>query len=125
MRKNDFLLLGLLLLLAGAGYLFSYFGATSAHKILIIQHNDKIVQRLDLKNEKVEKKLAIPTEHGEVIVRYDKDGARVSSSPCPDKICIHQGKITKAGDAIACLPEKVLVALTTPGKEQEHDAILR
>ena len=63
--------------------------------------------------------------HKELVIHYNKDGAWVESSPCPDKICIKEGRIQKPGETIACVPEKVLLTLQSAAKEREHDAILR
>lgn len=39
-----------------------------------------------------------------------KDGkAYVESSHCPDKVCINQGKISKKGETIICLPAKAVL----------------
>ena len=30
---------------------------------------------------------------------------------CPDKLCVHQGKIDKTGEVITCLPNKLTVTV--------------
>lgn len=125
MRKTDYLLLTAICLMALAGYLFFNSPDTKGAKLLIIQHDNKIIERIDLTKVKSETKLTVPVQDGTLTIMYDKTGARVIASPCPEKLCVNQGKITKAGQTIACLPEKVLLTITTPGKEAEHDAIIR
>ncbi|MBA7704904.1 hypothetical protein ES703_113727 [subsurface metagenome] len=51
-----------------------------------------------------------------------KDGAvRVLSSPCKEKICIKSGAVSRPGQWIACLPNRVFIAIK--GKtEKEVDA---
>ena len=70
-------------------------------------------------------KLSIDWVVGQIVIVYIKDGSWVESSPCPDKICIKEGRIQKPGETIACVPEKVLLTLQSAAKEREHDAILR
>ena len=125
MRKTDYLLLTVICLVALAGYLFFHTSDTKTAKELIIQHETKVIQKIDLGKVTAETKLEIPVQDGTLTLFYDKDGAWVASSPCPEKLCMHQGKITRAGQTIACLPEKVLLTITTPGKEAEYDAIIR
>jgi hypothetical protein len=125
MRKNDYLLLLFLLFMAGMGYLLHGHATTTDAKILIVQHGQTIIQKINLQNIKTATELKIPTEHGQMIVNVDNDGAYVVSSPCRDKLCVHQGKITRPGQTIVCLPEEVLLTLITPGKESAIDAIIR
>lgn len=41
---------------------------------------------------------------------------RMISSDCPDKICIHHSPISKLGESIVCLPNRVVLLITdTPG----------
>ena len=52
-----------------------------------------------------------------------KDGvAYLTEADCPDKLCVKQGKIKKAGETIVCLPHKVVIEVV--GKEEaEVDAV--
>ena len=125
MRKNDFwLILVLLVLAAGSWFLFRS-DSTPRDKVLVVRKDQQVLQRIELKKVTSETKLIVPVEHGEMVIAYDREGGRVLSSPCPDQVCVHQGKITRSGQTIACVPEKVLVTITTAAKENDHDAILR
>lgn len=125
MRKNDFwLILVLLVLAAGSWFLFRS-DSTARDKVLVVRKDQQVLQRIELKKVTSETKLIVPVEHGELVIAYDREGGRVLSSPCPDQVCVHQGKITRSGQTIACVPEKVLVTITTAAKENDHDAILR
>ena len=125
MRKNDFwLILVLLVLAAGSWFLFRS-DSTARDKVLVVRKDQQVLQRSELKKVTSETKLIVPVEHGEMVIAYDREGGRVLSSPCPDQVCVHQGKITRSGQTIACVPEKVLVTITTAAKENDHDAILR
>lgn len=125
MRKNVFwLILVLLVLAAGSWFLFRS-DSTARDKVLVVRKDQQVLQRIELKKVTSETKLIVPVEHGEMVIAYDREGGRVLSSPCPDQVCVHQGKITRSGQTIACVPEKVLVTITTAAKENDHDAILR
>ena len=125
MRKNDFwLILVLLVLAAGSWFLFRS-DSTARDKVLVVRKDQQVLQRIELKKVTSETKLIVPVEHGEMVIAYDREGGRVLSSPCPDQVCVHQGKTPRSGQTIACVPEKVLVTITTAAKENDHDAILR
>ncbi len=38
----------------------------------------------------------------------------VEQSGCPDKICVHKGRITTVGDMIVCLPAQTVVEVIQP-----------
>ena len=51
-----------------------------------------------------------------------EDGkAYLSDANCPDKLCVHQGKISMTGETITCLPNKLTV--TVFGTEESVDLV--
>ncbi len=42
--------------------------------------------------------------------------AYMSSADCPDKVCVHTGKISLSGERIVCLPNRVEVKITSEGE---------
>lgn len=51
-----------------------------------------------------------------------EDGTvRMTQAQCPDHLCVHQGKISGAGQVITCLPNRLTV--TVYGAEGEVDLI--
>lgn len=48
---------------------------------------------------------------GNVSVAVEDGKIFVENSPCADRICVHTGKISRKGDTIACLPEKVIIKI--------------
>ena len=48
----------------------------------------------------------------------------MSDADCPDKLCIHQGKIRKNGQWIICLPNRVAVTIEGAAEDAEWDEIL-
>lgn len=59
--------------------------------------------------------------HNKVVI---EDGeVRMEEADCPDKLCISQGKISKPGQTIICLPNKTMVTIT--GGKSEYDGVAR
>ncbi len=48
--------------------------------------------------------------------------AYMLNATCPDRLCIHQGRIRKRGQSIVCLPHKVIV-MVTDGEESSIDSM--
>lgn len=54
-------------------------------------------------------------------VRIEHDGVYMENANCPDKLCVHQGRISKTGQSIICLPNKIIVEIV--GKKPDVDAV--
>lgn len=50
--------------------------------------------------------------------------ADVIDAKCPDKICVKQKPISKNGESIVCLPNKVIITVVE-GEENELDAVVK
>lgn len=47
-------------------------------------------------------------------------GVRMIYADCPDKICMHTGRISESGQSIVCAPNRVVVSITGK-KTDEYD----
>lgn len=52
----------------------------------------------------------------------ENDGVSFLSSECEDKLCIKSGKLKRAGDAMACVPQRVVVSIKSD-KEKQPDGV--
>lgn len=46
----------------------------------------------------------------------------MKSASCPDKLCVHQGRISDSSKKIVCLPNKVIIEVI---KKSEIDTVVR
>lgn len=49
-------------------------------------------------------------------IHLTKDGAEVTESSCPTLDCQHTGKITRSGESIICLPNRLVIQLSGGGE---------
>ena len=56
-----------------------------------------------------------------LVLELSRDGVRVVETKCPGEDCLHTGAITRAGEQIVCLPNRMAVSLQ--GEEAAYDAI--
>jgi hypothetical protein len=61
--------------------------------------------------------------HGPVSVEIRGGAVRVTASPCPDQLCVHQGAVSRLGSAVVCVPSGVSVRLG--GGDDALDAVVR
>ncbi|NLI98593.1 hypothetical protein GX441_08050 [bacterium] len=44
-------------------------------------------------------------------VRINKGHVYVTKAPCPNKLCMKQGKISRNGESIICIPNKIIITI--------------
>ena len=49
--------------------------------------------------------------------------ADITEADCPDKLCVRQAAISRAGETIVCLPHRVVVTVNSDGEEGD-DALI-
>lgn len=107
--KNEvYLICGLLVfaLIFYAGYRYRNRGSAS---VAVVSVNGEAILELplDQDNEVVIRGAGNGTNH--LII---KDGAAlVTEASCPDLICVREGAKREKGEAITCLPNKVIIAI--------------
>jgi hypothetical protein len=65
-----------------------------------------------------EETLRVPGPLGDTVVRIHDGSVRVLDSPCPEKICVATGAVSRPGQTIACLPNRVLVVIRGQAREE-------
>ncbi len=60
-----------------------------------------------------------------VEIEISKDGIRFVSSTCKSQQCVNCGLLTKAGQSAVCIPNKVMITLTSSGSNSTgtYDAV--
>lgn len=97
---SDFVLV--LLLAAAAGFLVNQTMHKKPAAQVEITVDGKLVQTLDL-NKNAD--LIIDGVNGGTNHLIIQDGtAWISEASCPDKVCVHHGKVSLNGELIVCLP---------------------
>ena len=69
--------------------------------------------------------ITIQAKLGDVVIEIKNNSAQILESNCPRKICIHSGQIKKAGQAITCVPNKLILIGRGNQMRNEYDSILR
>lgn len=76
-------------------------------EVAVISKDNKIIKEIDL--SKTETPYTI--DLGENVVLIEKGQIRMTKARCPDKTCVKQGVISKKGEAVICLPNKIIVEI--------------
>lgn len=104
-RKRDLLLAAGLLLLAGALYLFLRPGGDGAWAVVTVDGEE--TGRYELSKDQT---VTIGDADYNVLV-ISHGAAEITSANCGDHTCVRMGKISREGEAIVCLPHRLIVRI--------------
>lgn len=66
----------------------------------------------------------LDTKLGHNVIQTKDNGVEMLESDCRDQVCVYTGRVTKPGDLIVCLPNKVVVEIVgEKNGEDEIDAL--
>lgn len=106
-KKKELIFIISVLLICVIGILLIKFSKSDAQMVKITQNNE-VLYSVPLDIDTV-----IALEHNTVVI---KDGfAFVSKADCHNQICVNTPKISKKGEQIICLPNKVIVEVCDEG----------
>lgn len=119
LTKLDKLIIVLILLLSILSYVVMALSiASNVPNSVVITVNGKLYANYDLAEIKSPEIIRINTEFGKNILKITSDGAEMLDSDCKDKFDVKCGKITKIGQIIICVPNRVSVELKGTIKEE-------
>ena len=115
MKKADFIVLCFVIVLLLVCGLIK----TEGEEVSICV-NGEAYKTLSLKeNTKVD----IETEYGKTTVVVENGEVYIKETDCPNKLCL-KSAISKAGQSIVCLPNRVSILIEGKTKETEADVLL-
>lgn len=122
LKKGDYILIAVILCVCTVCFaVINYFIPTGNTAVITVDNQQKAVislaenTRYDVvKNDDVTNTVVV--EDGFVYVEY---------ASCPDKICKRHKKISKKGESIVCLPNKVVVTIEGKNNNEEIDGVAK
>ena len=61
--------------------------------------------------------------NGQVILVIENGEAYIEYADCPDRVCVRTGRISRVGESIICLPNKLSITVTGEKSEDDPDII--
>lgn len=117
--KNDIILAAGVILLAAALFLAYLLWSGGRGGIIEVTMDGEVYKRFSLDKDQEEE---ISTSYGKNRLIIEGGSAYIKEADCPDKICVRQGKISKKGQTIICLPHKIAITVIE-GEEGDIDAV--
>lgn len=118
--RRDLILLLVVLAIGLAGILFLYTRPAAADGEVEVSVDGEVVMTLPLSEDT---KVTISGfDGGENLLVISDGKAEIESASCPDGICVRHYAISRDGESIICLPNRVVVTICG-GEKGEVDAI--
>lgn len=115
MKKRDIILILSVLLIAAALFLVVELTKEDGARVVVKVDGNKVAEYSLSENATYE------LNGGTNTLVIENGKAFLKDANCPDKLCVHQGKISRTGEVITCLPNKLTV--TVYGAEESLDLI--
>ena len=121
LKKADIALIVLLFIFACSFY-FIFNGRGDPGLYVTVRVGGAAYERLSISEDaELEIRLA-DGRHSNTLEIKDGKAAMIHAD-CPDGLCLKHGQIERAGEIIACLPNRVIIEVS--GADSEYDAVVR
>ncbi len=117
LKKNDVLLIIIILAVAGSAYWLHEKIGTKGANCITVKVNGRIEGVYSL-GEDQEIEINGGTNH--LVIKNGR--ADMTEADCPDKLCVNQKAVSKNRESIICLPNKVIVEVDS-SENSEFDAV--
>ncbi len=92
---------------------------SSQDKYVSVQVNGKEIKKVLYDEKLIGHTIPIQTEYGYNLLEIGDQRVRVIEADCPNKLDVKQGYISKVGEIIVCLPNKLVIEIK--GIEEDDD----
>lgn len=99
-------------------YLFQTLWSSEHAAKVQIRLGDKIYATYSLNQQR---EIHVHGKLGDAVINISQGKARFAKSPCTTQYCVHQGWLTRAGQAAICLPNQISLELL--GETKPYDSL--
>lgn len=92
-------------------------------KYIRIQVDGKDYKTIYFDPKIIGKNIAIETEFGYNLIEIGDEKVRVIEADCPDQLDVKQGYISKPGEVIVCLPNRLVIEIIGEVEDNDVDSI--
>ena len=105
MNKYDFIPAGATIIVALAWFLFNFISSIDGTLCEVYKDN-ALIQTIDISKDA---HIILNDNEMEIVVK--NKSVDVVNSVCKDKLCVHQKPISKNGETIVCLPNRIVLEI--------------
>lgn len=110
LKKGDLIIVLILAVAVISWFGINKLGESQDERQIVIETNGNVYKTIPMKTGMKLQDVHIDLENGKYIdIVADENGAYVKDVICPDKVCQKTGLVSKVGQSIVCLPNRVVV----------------
>lgn len=121
---TDRVLLIISLILIASSWQWIHAAVSSGPPMVLIYHDDTLLARYPIPEDGKAIHFHAHGELGDSEILIDRNGARFVSSPCSGQYCVSHGQRKEHGDIIACVPNRIMIAIEASESSDTLDAII-
>ena len=122
LKKGDMIIVLILIAAVLAWFGVNKLGESKDERQIVIETNGNIYKTVSMEKGMELQNIHIDLENEKYIdIVVDENGAYVKDVVCPDKICQKTGLVSRAGQSIVCLPNKVAVYIEGKTESEVDD----
>ncbi len=120
MKKKDWIIVGVVLLVAAVSAIWMYGGQKNTGSLVRVTIDGKEYGTYSLFEERV---IEIENEHGYNRLIISQGKAVMEEADCPDGYCVEHKAISHTKETIVCLPHKLVAEICGSMQENDIDSI--
>ncbi len=110
LKKGDMIIIIILAIAVISWLGINKMSESKDERQIVIETNGDFYKAIPMETGMKQKEIHIELENGNHIdILIDDNGAYVKDVICPDKVCQKTGVVSKVGQSIVCLPNRVVV----------------
>jgi len=110
LKKGDMIIILVLVAAVLSWLVVNKLGESEDVRQVVIETNGSVYKTIPMSKGMKLQNIHIELENGNYIdIVVDENGAYVKDVECPDKVCQKTGLVSRVGQSIVCLPNKVVV----------------
>ena len=111
MKRKTWIWILLFAALVIGGLLLYYHLGRTGGTMAVISVDGEEIERIDLSRVEDSYDIVVETAYGRNTVHVEPGAISVTEADCPDRICVHQGKLTGGGIPIVCMPHHLVIEI--------------
>ena len=122
LKKGDLIIILILVAAVLSWFGVNRLGESKDERQIIIEINGNVYKTIPMSKGMKLQDIHIELENGNHIdIVIDENGAYVKDVECPDKVCEKTGLVSRVGQSIVCLPNKVVVYIEGKAESEVDD----